>query len=194
MISKFSSEIVDLLVNNNIIEINQVKIYQYGFEIFISSILTCLITLICGIVFKCISASILYFIIFAILRSICGGYHADTYWQCNLIFMIATLFVLSFYKFLPLEEFREFHYICILFSVLITFYYAPVENPNKPLTEKQKKFFRFFGTVMVVLLALISCLLMIEYRKSCCILIDMTLFIVSISMFITDPRKGGEQS
>ena len=194
MISKISSGIVDLLVNNNIIEVEQVQIYQYGFEIFTSSILTFLIAFLCGIALKCVFAAFLYFILFAILRSICGGYHAETYWQCNLIFAVVTLSVLLFYKYLSLEEFNTFHYISVLLSVLVAFYYAPVENPNKPLSEKQKKIFRFVGTAMIVLLALISSVLMIKYRNKCCILIDMTLFIVSISMFITDPRRGGEQS
>lgn len=193
MISKLSSEIVDLLVNDNIIEVKQVQVYQYGFEIFISSILTCLIAWLCGIVLKCVFAAFLYFIMFAILRSICGGYHAKTYWQCNLIFTIATLSVLSFYRYFPLEEFNEFHYISVLLSALVTFYYAPVENPNKPLSKKQKQFFRFFGTAMVVLLVLISSVLMIKCRNKCCILIDMTLFLVSISMFVTDPRRGEQR-
>ena len=191
MISKISSGIVDLLVNNNIIEVEQVQIYQYGFEIFTSSILTFLIAFLCGIALKCVFAAFLYFILFAILRSICGGYHAETYWQCNLIFAVVTLSVLLFYKYLSLEEFNTFHYISVLLSVLVAFYYAPVENPNKPLSEKQKKIFRFVGTAMIVLLALISSVLMIKYRNKCCILIDMTLFIVSISMFVTDPRRGG---
>ena len=194
MISQISFGIVDLLVNNKIIEVKQVQIYQYGFEILISSIFTCLIALLCGVILKCLFAAILYFFVFAILRSICGGYHAEKYWQCNLIFTMATLFVLSFYKYLSLEEFNEFHYIGDLLSVLVTFYYAPVENPNKPLSDKQKQFFRFFSTAMVVLLALISSVLMIKYEDKCCILIDMTLFIVSISMFVTDPKRGGEKT
>ena len=68
MISKISSGIVDLLVNNNIIEVEQVQIYQYGFEIFTSSILTFLIAFLCGIALKCVFAAFLYFILFAILR------------------------------------------------------------------------------------------------------------------------------
>lgn len=94
MISNMASCIVDALIRNKVIDIQSTSVYQYGFEIFISSVLTILITITSGILFHCLTAAMVYFILFVLLRSVCGGYHAKTYWQCNLTFAIVTTIVL----------------------------------------------------------------------------------------------------
>lgn len=193
MIESAASLIVGLLIRHQIIGYQQAPIYQYGFEILISSAVTCMIAVGLGIAFKCLFASLLYFGMFVVLRSICGGYHANTYWQCNMIFFLVTTIVLALFRFLPISEFNELHYCSIALSILITAVYAPVENKNKPLTKKQKNQFRIIGTGMTMLLSLISCLLLIKFRDPYCILIDATLLVVAISMFVTDPRKKGEE-
>lgn len=193
MIKYVASLIVDILIQYQIINRNQVSIYQYGFEILISSVFTFFIVIILGIIFRCMLASLLYFVMFIILRSICGGYHANTYWQCNIIFFLVTSTVLTLFKFLPIGNFSMFHYCTIIFSIIVTVVYAPVENKNKTLTKKQKNIFHIVSIGMTALLSLISCFLLIKFQSSYCILIDITLFVVAISMFITDPKRGSEK-
>jgi len=190
MISSISSCIVDVLIRNEIILSEQASAYQYGFEIFISSTLTCVITIICGLVLNCLSAALLYFGLFVILRTICGGYHAKTYWQCNLIFTLVTISVLLIFKLTTVEQFKELHYCIIILSVLVTGIYAPVENENKPLTTKQKKTFRILGMALILMSTIVSCVLSIKYSSSYSILIDLTVLAVSVSMFITEPMRG----
>lgn len=190
MISLISSCIVELLIRNDIVKKKQTPAYQYGFEIFISSTITCMITIVSGVLFNCLFPALLYFGLFVVLRTICGGYHAKTYWQCNLIFIFVTVMVLSIYKFAILSQFVELHYCIIALSVFVTGRYAPVENENKPLSQKQKKSFRILGVTMILMLAMISCLLLIKYSSSYSILIDATVLAVSVSVFITVPMKG----
>jgi accessory gene regulator B len=192
MIEGAASCIVDLLIRYQTIEHQQAPIYQYGFEILISSAVTCFIAVGLGIAFKCLFASLLYFGMFVVLRSICGGYHANTYWQCNIVFLFVTLLVLSLFKFLPVGTFSELHCCITVLSILVTAVYAPVENPNKPLDKKKKTIFHIISMGTTMLLALISCLLLIKFRSTYSILIDATLLVVAVSMFVTDPWKGGE--
>lgn len=70
MIEGAASLVVDLLIRHQIIENQQAPIYQYGFEILISSAITCMIAVGLGIAFKCLFASLLYFGMFVVLRSI----------------------------------------------------------------------------------------------------------------------------
>ena len=51
VISNMASCIVDALIRNKVIDIQSTSVYQYGFEIFISSVLTILITITSGIYF-----------------------------------------------------------------------------------------------------------------------------------------------
>lgn len=193
MIMAIASCITEFLIRHKAIDSGQAEVYQYGFEIIISSVFTCVISVILGLVFRCLFASLLYLGMFIILRSVCGGYHAKTYWQCNLIFAIVTTLVLTIFKFILVEQFMELHYICISLAIIITVVYAPIENENKPLSKKQKGYFRILSVIMVVLLALISCILIIKFRSSYGILIDTTLLVISISMFVTNPWRGGEK-
>lgn len=194
MIENAASALVEMLLLNHIIEPEQVPAYQYGLEILISSIITCFITLLCGIALGSLPAALLYFLIFVSLRTICGGYHAQTYWQCNLIFTLVTVLILVFFRIMPLECFTELHYCILAISLLITFFFAPAENANKPLSQKKKKQFRILGTAMVALLALLSCLLKIKYQSSYSILIDMTVFVVVFFMFVADRRKEASKN
>lgn len=192
MIEGAASLVVDLLIRHQIIENQQAPIYQYGFEILISSAVTCMIAVGLGVVFKCLSASLLYFGMFVVLRSICGGYHANTYWQCNMVFFLVTTIVLALFRFLPVSKFNELHYCTIALSILITVVYAPAPNKNKPLTKKQKTVFRIIGIGMTLLLSFFSCLL-IKCQSSYCIVIDAVLLSGAVSMFATDPRKGADK-
>ena len=193
MIAAAASLIVEVLIRHGIIKVQQAEVYQYGLEILISSLLTCCITVVCGLLFRCLAAALLYFLMFAVLRSICGGYHADTYWKCNLVFTLVTAVVLFFFRWMPVKQFTELHYCSIAIAILTTAFCTPVENENKPLTCKQKKHFRVLGTVMVVLLALISCLLIHFYQSSYSVIIYMTLLVVSVSAFVTELRRGGDK-
>lgn len=191
MIEGVASHIVEVLIRHQVVERQQAPIYQYGFEICISSVITCIIAVILGLTFHCLLASLLYFGILVLLRSICGGYHANTYWQCNTVFLFATTFVLGMFRFMPISRFSELHFCIVFFSLLITIVYAPVENKNKPLKQEQKPVFRIISISMTLLLILVSCLLLIQFRSAYSILIDATLLVVAVAMFVTDPRKGG---
>lgn len=193
MISNIASYITDVLLSNQIIENRQLPVYQYGFEIFLSSLVTMLITALAGFIFKSFIAAFIFLGIFATLRSICGGYHADTYWKCNLLYSFVISLVLFLFRFATLEQFKELHYISIALSLLVFTIYAPVSNENKPLSNKQVKLFRILSMIMIGMLALTSCLLKIIFRDSYSILIDTTILSVSFSMFVTNPRRGGEQ-
>lgn len=86
MITFLSKCISHFLCKNNVITEEDFSIYQYGFEIIFSTILGFLITIGIGFLLRMEILSILYYIIFVTLRQLTGGYHADSYFKCNLIF------------------------------------------------------------------------------------------------------------
>lgn len=183
MIAWLSNYLVRVLLKNEIIEADKIEIYQYGYEIMISTIITFLIVLISGIILDCLPAALLYFGIFAVMRQICGGYHAQHYWSCNTLFAVVTVSVLLLFKFFPMEGITAIHYTFLLFSVLVIFVYAPVENENKPISEKRKVLFRKISRGAVVVIALVSCSVYMQkspYTK----LIDLALMVVAVSTLV----------
>lgn len=190
IIETVASKIVDILEYNRIITNKQKDIYQYGTEIFLSSMATCLITLILGLIFHALFAALIYFCIFVLLRSFCGGYHAKTYFHCNLIFIVVTTNILFLFKFMPIQYFALPYIGITVFSLLITIIYAPVENINKPITIQKQAVYRKICIILMCILFLLSYFLIFKFNNSYGILIDATIFAVAISMFVTDVKKG----
>ena len=93
MITKLSKRISHFLCKQNIIAKDLIEVYQYGFETIISTLLGFFITIIIGAIFRMTLISLVYYFIFVILRQFTGGYHADTYFKCNLIFAVTTIFI-----------------------------------------------------------------------------------------------------
>ena len=193
MIAWLSNYLLRVLLKNEIIETDKIEIYQYGYEIMISTIITFLIVLISGIILDCLPAAILYFLIFAVMRQIYGGYHAQHYWSCNTLFAVVTVSVLLLFKFFPMDGIGAIHYTFLLFSVLVVFVYAPVENENKPISEKRKVLFRKISRIIAILLTLISCLIDI-FHNPYVKLIDSTLLAISISILVVGLEERRECS
>lgn len=195
MIAQTAHCLVRKLQKENVIADSNVEELQYGLEILLSSVLSLLIVIFWGLVLRCLIPAIVYFAIFAGVRQICGGYHANSYMQCNTLFFFVTALVLLFFRFVPLDDYLTFHYISLLLSALTIFCYAPIENPNKLLDEKQKHLFRIISRVTVTILAALSCLIYIIH-VSMVKIVDCTLFVIAVSVLtvkIKERRKRNEK-
>lgn len=191
MISFLSRSVVRSLIKNDMIEMEKAEVYQYGFEILFSSITTFLIAVLSGVLLHCFTAAMLFFIIFATFRQICGGYHANHYWSCNLLFLLVINAVLVVYRFFPTDSFTTMHYIFLTVSLLIICAYAPVENENKPLSAEQVLLFRKISRIIAILLTIISCLIDI-FHNPYVKLIDSTLLAISVSILVVGLKERRE--
>ena len=75
----------------------------------------------------------------------------------------------------------------------ILFFYAPVENTNKPLTVEKKKLFSLISKISVCILTVISCLIYILYDSSYTKLIDVTLIAVALSVGMVVIKEEGSE-
>lgn len=190
MITALSKRITHFLYSKKVITFDTIEIYQYGFEIIISTIIGFFITIMIGILFKMIWLSFLYYIIFVVLRQFTGGYHAKTYFKCNLIFAVTTVFIFLLTKMAIVSEMYTIgiHSLLLFFSIITVWFGTPVENKNKPLSEKQKYYNHLAGFIMTVILAIISGLL--YYRETLIsAFIAFTLFIISMMIVIAIPQE-----
>ncbi len=195
MISSMSKFVSLFLCRNNIIHADELEIYQYGFEIVISTILGFLLTVTIGIVLHMFVPSLLYYAIFVFVRQMTGGYHAKTYFRCNLVFTIVSFLTMGITKISLLSEQYTFlnHTLILVAAVLTILLYAPVENPNKPLDSEQRAVNHKRSVVSTVVLSASSCgLYFITPQIS--LLISFTLCAVAILIMVAIMGKGGESS
>lgn len=164
MINQFSTIILEYLLKNKVIEDsdNEKKYYQYGIEITISSILNIALIFLVGIIFKSVFESALFLLLFIPIRQFTGGFHAETYLKCNLLFCSLFIVVL-------LVSRISFQYLSTYIVILISFicvsliwYMCPVEHINKPIPNERKKQHKFmaamlgtiYGAIAIVLTAI----------------------------------------
>lgn len=140
MICKISDKILLYLLQCNVIEKDETTqtYYKYGIEITISSILNILLIVILGVIFNRIVESLFFLATFILLRQFTGGYHANTYFKCNLYFCITFLSVLLLSH---LSMFFIDSYISILVTIstaLFILLACPIQNKNKPIPAEKR--------------------------------------------------------
>lgn len=195
MITFLSKCISHFLCNNNVITEEDFSIYQYGFEIIFSTILGFLITIGIGFLLRMEILSILYYIIFVTLRQLTGGYHADSYFKCNLIFTAVSFVTMGMTQLSVDSKQYTFIFYLILIgtSLAVIWIYSPVENKHKPLEESQKRRNHKIGFIYSVLLSIVSCILF-KYAVKVSILIILTLFMISMLIIIPNFMEGGNEN
>jgi accessory gene regulator B len=143
MIARLAGEVANYYANKNLIERSQIKIYKYGFELLISTLMNLLVIASISIILGTFLKSCLFLFSFIPLRLAAGGYHAKHHWSCILGFNIVFLLFILFLKILSLSYYLYYSFAAIMVSSLFIWSFAPVEAVNKPLTSTRRKNQRF---------------------------------------------------
>lgn len=137
MITKLSQIIADFLIRQKIVPEEQRGIYEYDFELSISSVIGIIIVLAIGLISGKFWESVVFYIVFCFTRLFTGGYHAPNHLLCKVIFTVTLLLVLAADRLLSGIE-SYYWFILHFYSLVIVCQFAPIENPNKELSERQK--------------------------------------------------------
>lgn len=138
MISEISKRTAGFLSKNMIIETEYEEVYAYGIEILLSTILNFIVALTIALISHEFVACLLNLTAFVTIRIYAGGYHADTHWGCMTTLVGVLLIFIFVIKVISLKLMMILSPILLIISAVVIFKYAPVEHPNKPLSEKKK--------------------------------------------------------
>lgn len=188
MIKKISKQITTIFINNNIIKAKDRDIYNYCFEITTVLIMSYLILLILFILLNEFVCSLIFLVSFTVFRKISGGYHASNYINCFIMSITSYLFMILVIK----KYFQIFvgNYFMLAIGLIIIIIFSPIQNRNKPFTDKQYKIFKLLSKSLAILLLLIFTILQLselryffinEYYFSFCYGIDLVAFSLLIS-------------
>lgn len=191
MITSMSKFVSHFLCKHDIINSDDIDIYQYGFEIIISTAIGFTLIILIGTILNMLPLSLIFYIIFVSLRKFTGGYHAKSYFKCNLVFVSIYLFTIFMTKITIISEQYNFFVNTLLLVVvsLTVWRYAPIENPNKPLDEEQRKINHKYSIISTAILSAVSCGLYF-YFPQVAVVIAYTLG--SVAMLIWVSIIGGE--
>lgn len=88
MIIHIKQRVINTLLNNNIIDKEELEIYDYGLETMISTVASTALLILIGMLLRKTRESIIIIALFYTSQSIGGGYHAKTRKKCMLCMML----------------------------------------------------------------------------------------------------------
>ena len=185
-----ANNITDFFVEKKIIDNDMRDVYKYGFELLLADIVNFSLILIISILFRSLVSGLIFLLCFTTLRSFCGGYHAKTHNVCRLVMMCVFLSVLLCGTFSFIHSIVSVLTLNIISTVTIILF-APVENKNKPLSDKKKLKNRRRSLFTVITYSCVSITLIIAGRNEG-VIISLTLLIVSILIIVEKINQGKE--
>ena len=190
MIKSTSNKLLQYLIKADVIDKSEdaLAYYKYGLEITISSLLNIILIVSIGIISGQLIESMIFLICFVPLRQFTGGYHANSYFKCNVLFSVLFIILLTIYN---LTVTRISFYGCILmlvFSITIFLSECPVEHPNKPLTDLQKKKNKYLSIILGLLYGAIGVMSkVLSYNIG--VLFLYTLVLISLLVIVATFQK-----
>lgn len=160
MIGKLSSKISDLLIRKSVIDSEDQELYVYGFFILLSQILYFIIAVIFGIIFNVLLQSVVFYIAFQFIRKYAGGYHASTEGRCEIMSALSILACIVMIWLSRSYDFSLLLFCISLVAVLVIAVLCPLDTPEKPLSNKELKYFR---KISWLILFIIAALIVVSY-------------------------------
>ena len=156
MYNKLAESITNFFIGRNIINTNEQEIYIYSFEVLISDLIYMFIALLTSLISKSILETIIFLIGFFSIRRFAGGYHADSYTKCHLLFWLNQVIMIVLVHLASNERtMRLLILIFYLISIVSVFLFAPISNKNRTFTDSERKKFWLSSRIMIILAAVV---------------------------------------
>lgn len=180
MINKLSIRLTERLLSNGTISDEDKDLYIYGLFMLFSHLMFFIIACIFGLILGCIFESIIFYIAFQFIRRYAGGYHASTETRCEIFSSLSILACIVVIKLLKTYDFQTVLLLITILSAVCIFIFCPLDTPEKPLSDKE---FKYFRKVSWLILLVIVTVIIVSYFLKLNILITpccMSLILESI--------------
>ena len=152
MISKLSTYLTEKLLSNGTINEENKDLYIYGLFMLISHLMFFIISCVFGLILGCVFESIIFYVAFQFIRRYAGGYHAASETRCEILSTLSILCCIVLIKLSKMYDIRiVLLSVSLVFAVLI-FILCPLDTPEKPLNDKEYKYFRKISWMILSLI------------------------------------------
>lgn len=188
MIEILAKKITNKFIKNNIIKSDDKEIYDFCFETTIGLLLSYSLLFVFSIIFNEFISSLIFIFSFSSFRKVCGGYHANNYLKCGLMSLASYLFLILIIK--KFNTIFEVSTIVLIIGAITIIFSSPIQDDNKPFSEKQKRRFKLISRSLATILILVFLVLEIigfhksisnKYCFSFCYGIDLIAFSLILS-------------
>lgn len=149
MITKLASNITGALCALAVIEDEDKELYIYGFFVLLSHGIFFVISASFGIIFGTLWESIVFYIMFSILRRYAGGFHASRESTCTLCTTIALFMSSAGISILEKAGGIVLPLLMIVLGTVVISLLSPLDSEEKPLTQNECQYYRRKSLVTV---------------------------------------------
>ncbi len=165
MLSKLSKKMTHFYLSKNKIEEDECEIYDYCFEIFLSTVLNLITVIIIG--FACLRflETTLFIAVFLTVRVMAGGYHSDTHFRCLLLLVVVFSIFLIMLYFVPVSILVFINLISSLIAMIVVAILSPIDHPNNQMVVSRKNKAKFVSiSISIVCILIINILTFYHYN------------------------------
>ena len=143
MIERLSHGLVEFLMRETVVSREEADIYDYGFQITLANFINGMIVVLVGMAFHAVAEAAIFYCCFVSLRFYCGGYHADSYRKCFLLFTLTCMGCIGLTKWIEVWEIGiiragVFLGAAVWLGVSI-FRKAPIADANRPASADETR-------------------------------------------------------
>ena len=159
-----SKKIVKVLIQEKKVDNKDRDMYEYCFELLVSTIVSILSILILSLIFGEFLSSVIFLGSFILTRLCCGGYHAKSHLTCffttmaNYFFFLIALLTLSKINI-------YFINISNVFSLVLLTLFSPAENEYNPLSPTEKKKHKRNSAFIAIIISIICLLVSFTFQN-----------------------------
>lgn len=140
MATMIAEHIVEKLIAASVVEEGDKELYVYGYFLMITRFFFFLVAIAFGNFFEIPCESVIFYVVFILLRSYAGGVHAKTETACTLWTTLGIGTAIAAVKMLEssgriITPFLVFGNLCILL-------FSPLDSKEKPLSAKERRRFQ----------------------------------------------------
>lgn len=141
--------IVENLIAASVVEEVDRELYVYGFFLLITRFFFFLVTIAFGCLLGIPFESVIFYIVFILLRSYAGGVHAKTEVACTIWTTVAMGMATASIK--ALEVLNAKIPLCFLLCNVCLWMFSPLDSKEKPLGAEEKYKYRkvCFGLILI---------------------------------------------
>lgn len=157
---------------------------KYGIEILFSTLIGIINIIVISLLAKSLISGVIFLIIMISTRQFTGGYHANTYFKCNLCLVTLYSSVLLLSKSINFVFPKIIVSIILLIELLLIILICPIYNRFKPI-KSQKQYYncKFVSTILFLWYSILG-LLMYNINFKISITIIYTLQVIVILSII----------
>ena len=179
-----AEQITHKLIASSVIEEGDRELYIYGFFLLISKIFFFFVTVIAGLLTGTTVESIIFYVVFMLLRTYAGGIHARTEMSCTVLTTLALIASVMVIKQLETHTSGVISLLMLGIGSLCILVFSPLDTDRKPLDKHEKRQYKTICTVILIIcvivaqIAWIHCIKSIFYPVCCGICLESILLMI----------------